>query len=129
MRSADIFGGQCEKAHAFKPPQSFAALWTPPLVRQERWLLLPQTPHTEGAPPAPPEGSLSSQGVDAGGALVDRGLLVRIAMKEDVLDEGPTANFNSAEAVECSVERAAACARYTHEDIVAHTGHFSTLIQ
>lgn len=86
----------------------------PPLARQERWLLLPQTPPTKDATPAPPEGPLSSQGVDAGGSLIDRGLLVRVAMKEDVLDEGPAANLNSADAAECSVERAAACARYLY---------------
>lgn len=57
---------------------------------------------------------MSSQGVDAGGALIDRGLLVRVAMKEDVLDEGPAANLNSAESAECCVERAAACARYIY---------------
>ena len=83
------------------------------MVRQERWLLLPQTPPTKSADSGPQEGALSGHGDEVVGALIDRGLLVRLGTKEDVLDEGPTANLNScAEAAEGSLERAAACARY-----------------
>eukprot|EP00904_Undaria_pinnatifida_P009456 jgi/Undpi1/5640/HiC_scaffold_2.g00915.m1 len=78
---------------------------------QERWLLLPQTPPTKSADSGPQEGALSGHGDEVVGALIDRGLLVRLGTKEDVLDEGPTANLKScAEAAEGSLERAAACA-------------------
>lgn len=90
----------------------------PCLVRQERWLLLPQTPPNKNAASDPQEGASSSISDDAVGALIDRGLLVRLGTKEDVLEEGPAANLNSsAEAAECSLERAAACARYLYVNI------------
>ncbi|CAN0166225.1 unnamed protein product [Ascophyllum nodosum] len=76
---------------------------------QERWLLLPQAPVAgcqELSLSDEPRSCYEQPGV----FFVDRALLVRLATKEDVLDEGPAAGLSGAKNVECSVERAAACA-------------------
>lgn len=111
------------------------------IISQERWLLLPQVAH----PAVDSVASLSSPtargrndhiendsvnndaaGTDidaegdgeaeAGGMLADRGLLVRLATKEDILEEGPGAasmkSLLEGSSSGFSVERAAASARY-----------------
>lgn len=96
---------------------------TPPLSpwdltrSQERWLLLPQTPPQDPAAAAAALGApRAQQGGPADAMLVDRGLLIRLAMKEEVLEEGEAVetslNSISNVASELSVERAAASARY-----------------
>lgn len=77
---------------------------------QERWLLLPQAPPSESSTPIITEKTFS-RGGDSGQILVGRALMIRLAMKEDVLEEGSTSTLDNMEVAECSVERAAACAR------------------
>lgn len=53
-----------------------------------------------------------SSGCDAESSqLVDRALLSRLATKEDVLNEASAPTLGGMEREDCSVERAAACAR------------------
>lgn len=86
---------------------------------QERWLLLPQAPSAELSA-LDPSRARRDDG-SGGGLLVDRGLLVRLATKEDVLDDEPMAaavrGLLDAAALESevSVERAAASARLCYD--------------
>lgn len=74
---------------------------------QECWVLMPQAP---AASPSQDMPALS--GCDAESSqLVDRALLCRLATKEDVLDEGNAPSVGGIAKEDCSVERAAACAR------------------
>lgn len=74
-------------------------------------MLLPQAPPSGPGVLALTEGSSSGEGVTHA-SLAHRALLIRLATKEDVLEEGPAANVTDTEEAECSVERAAACARF-----------------
>lgn len=80
------------------------------LSSQERWLLLPQAPVADSKVLDHPNES-PTRDMQPGSQLVDRALLIRLATKEDILDEGPAASLGSTEDDEYSVERAAACAR------------------
>ncbi|CAM9389350.1 unnamed protein product, partial [Ectocarpus sp. 13 AM-2016] len=83
---------------------------------EERWLLLPQTPPQDPAAPAAAAlgAPRAQQGGPADAMPVDRGLLIRLATKEEVLEEGEAVETNvnsiSNVASELSVERAAASA-------------------
>ncbi|CAN0168234.1 unnamed protein product, partial [Ectocarpus fasciculatus] len=88
----------------------------PSTTLEERWLLLPQTPPQD--PAAAAAAALGAPRAQQGGAadamLVDRGLLIRLATKEEVLEEGEAVETSvisiSNVASELSVERAAASA-------------------
>ncbi|CAM9557777.1 unnamed protein product, partial [Scytosiphon promiscuus] len=93
----------------------------PSTCLQERWLLIPQAPPTDHATARPRSTPVAGGGLDDGStdgagaaALVDRALLIRLATKEDVLEDGPAATSISgifgAASSELSVERAAASA-------------------
>lgn len=65
------------------------------------------------APAASPSQDMSalSEGDAESSQFVDRALLCRLATKEDVLDEGNAPGLDGIAKEDCSVERAAACAR------------------
>eukprot|EP00752_Nemacystus_decipiens_P011243 g9992.t1 len=91
------------------------ALRHPSTSLEERWLLLPQAPSPRPSALCPSRAPREGQGVGSGGgggSVVDRGLLVRLATKEDVLEDEPMATATDAAASESevSVERAAASA-------------------
>ncbi|CAM9646845.1 unnamed protein product, partial [Ectocarpus sp. 12 AP-2014] len=84
---------------------------------EERWLLLPQTPPQDAAAAAAAAAfgePRAQQGGPADAMPVDRGLLIRLATKEEVLEEveavETSVNSISNVASELSVERAAASA-------------------
>ncbi|CAN0460104.1 unnamed protein product, partial [Ectocarpus sp. 12 AP-2014] len=84
---------------------------------QERWLLLAQTPPHDPAAAAAAaalDAPRAQQGSPVNTMPVDRGLLIRLATKEEVLEEGEavetSVNSISNVASELCVERAAASA-------------------
>lgn len=77
-------------------------------VMQERWILIPQAPTVRAALSGP--GNFQ-QGTETNASLVGRALLIRLAAKEEILEDIAGIGTGEEDPAECSMERAAACAR------------------
>lgn len=80
-------------------------------MAQERWLLIPQTPTRQSSRA---DAAGSNSGDTDSSFLVDKALLIRLAAKEEVLEDVTASSsslIDNTGVEECSMERAAACAR------------------